>query len=105
MGSSQKGIFTGRMRHGFGQYFMGTGLIYMTASSIFRMLHPPYFLGGAAMWWGYVKSMLTRQPRFADKPLVAFIRHYQWQCLVKGKAEATRQLNEQQTVVWQQSHG
>ncbi len=104
MGSSQKGIFTGRMRHGFGQYFMGTGLIYMTASSVFRMLHPPYFLGGAAMWWGYVKSMLTRQPRFADKALVAFIRHYQWQCLVKGKAEATQQLNEQQAVVWQQSH-
>ena len=24
MGSSHKGIFTGRIRHGFGQYFMGT---------------------------------------------------------------------------------
>ena len=32
MGSSQAGIFTGRMRHGFGQYFMGTGLAFMAAS-------------------------------------------------------------------------
>ena len=26
MGSSQKNIVTGRIRHGFGQYFMGTGI-------------------------------------------------------------------------------
>ena len=34
MGSSHKGILTGRKRHGFGQYFMGTGPIYMTASAV-----------------------------------------------------------------------
>src|SRR6266404_7670013 len=46
MGSSQTGIWTGRMRHGFGQYFMGTGLAYMTASAAFRMLRPPRLIGG-----------------------------------------------------------
>jgi len=102
MGSSQQGIFTGRMRHGFGQYFMGTGLTYMTASSIFRMLHPPYFFGGAAMWWGYVKSMLQGKPRFADKELIKFINKYQWQCLLKGKTKATAELNAQQEPVWQE---
>jgi len=104
MGSSQKGIFTGRMRHGFGQYFMGTSLVYMTASSIFRLFHPPYFIGGAAMWWGYVKSMLNRSPRFEDKALVKFIRQYQWNCLIKGKSKATAELNEQQAPVWKQKH-
>lgn len=104
MGSSQVGIFTGRMRHGFGQYFMGTGLIYMTASSVFRMLHPPYFIGGLAMWWGYVKSMLQRKPRFDDKPLVEFIRKYQWHCLLKGKKAATQELNQQQEQVWLSRH-
>jgi len=101
MGSSHKGIITGRMRHGFGQYFMGTGLTYMTASSVFRMLHPPYFLGGAAMWWGYVKSLLQRKPRFEDKELVRFINSYQWQCLLKGKARATAELNQRQSEVWE----
>ena len=33
MGSSQQGILRGRMRHGFGQYFMGTGIWYMAASA------------------------------------------------------------------------
>lgn len=100
MGSSQQGIFTGRMRHGFGQYFMGTSLLYMTASSLFRMLHPPYVIGGIAMLWGYIKSMLQRKPRFEDAELVSFIRAYQWQCLLKGKKQATLELNEQQAKVW-----
>jgi len=100
MGSSQQSIFAGRMRHGFGQYFMGTSLVYMTASSVFRILHPPYFVGGMAMWWGYVKSMIQRQPRFADMALRKFIRSYQFQCLIKGKKEATEQLNLRQQQVW-----
>ncbi len=100
MGSSQQGIFTGRMRHGFGQYFMGTSLLYMTASSVFRMLHPPYIIGGFAMLWGYIKSMLQRKPRFEDAELVDFIRAYQWRCLLKGKKQATLELNEQQAKVW-----
>ena len=104
MGSSQQGIFTGRMRHGFGQYFMGTGLVYMCASSVFRMLHPPYFLGGFAMLWGYLKSMFQRKIRFADAELVDFIRDYQWQCLLKGKAQATKALNSKQEAVWLKRH-
>ena len=105
MGSSQQNIITGRMRHGFGQYFMGTGLLYMTASSVFRMLHPPYFVGGLAMLWGYIKSMLQGGARFDDAELVKFIRLYQMQCLLKGKLVATEALNVQQEQVWQSKHG
>lgn len=104
MGSSQQGIFTGRMRHGFGQYFMGTGLLYMTASSVFRMMHPPYFVGGLAMLWGYVKSFIQRQPRFSDVSLVKFIQQYQVQCLIKGKSAATASLNATQESVWLENH-
>lgn len=104
MGSSQKGIFTGRMRHGFGQYFMGTGLLYMIASSVFRMTHPPHIIGGLAMLWGYLKSMLQRQARFDDKVLVEFIRDYQWLCLLKGKKVATDIINQQQENVWLLNH-
>jgi len=105
MGSSQQSIFTGRMRHGFGQYFMGTGVIYMLASSVFRMIHPPYFIGGMAMFWGYIKSYFTQAPRFEDKKLRQFINQYQWACLLKGKAKATVELNEQQSAVWQKKQG
>lgn len=104
MGSSQKGIVTGRKRHGFGQYFMGTGLAYMTASSVFRMLHPPVFIGGFSMWLGYVESMLAGKDRFDDKALVKFINEYQWKCLFKGKKAATAELNAKQESVWLAKH-
>lgn len=94
MGSSQQSIWVGRMRHGFGQYFMGTGLLYMTASSIFRMAHPPFVLGGLAMWWGYVRSALQGKPRYGDAAFRTFLRRYQWRCLLQGKAAATAALDE-----------
>ena len=58
MGSSQKSVFTGRARHGFGQHYMGSSFWFFTASCIFRMAHPPYILGGLASWWGYVLSLI-----------------------------------------------
>lgn len=100
MGSSQENILVGRMRHGYGQYFMGTGLLYITISAIYRLTWRPFILGGLAVWWGYVQSMVKRDKRLPDPELVKFIRKYQWDCLVKGKKKATAQLDEQQAVVW-----
>ncbi len=93
MGSSQRGILTGRMRHGYGQYFMGTSLPYMTASAVFRMTRPPFIVGGVAMWWGYVRSMLRRLRRYDDPAFQRFLRQYQWNCLIRGKAATTRRLH------------
>ncbi len=89
MGSSQQSIWVGRMRHGFGQYFMGTGWLYMTVSSVFRMAHPPYLLGGLAMWWGYARSALQGKPRYSDLEFRRFLRRYQMACLLRGKRKAT----------------
>jgi hypothetical protein len=76
----------------------------MMASSVFRMIHPPYIVGGLAMLWGYLKSLFQRQPRFDDALLVSFIRYYQMQCLLKGKSTATEALNAQQEKVWNENH-
>jgi len=101
MGSSQKGILTGRTRHGFGQYFMGTSLLYITASAVFRLNHPPRVVGSLAIWWGYVKAMLTGQPRYDDPAFRRFLRRYQWRCLTRGKQRATQITNADQTHAWQ----
>lgn len=101
MGSSQQNMLTGRMRHGFGQHFMGTGLSYMTASALYRMTRPPYLLGGLAMWYGYMKSKLTRQPRLEDVKFRSFLRRYQWACLLYGKKKATQMLHEKNEVQWE----
>lgn len=103
MGSSQDNVYTGRMRHGYGQYFMGTGMVYMFATSVYRMVHPPYFFGGLAMFWGYLSSAIKRPSKYHDKKLRTFINSYQWRCLFAGKRRATELLNQQQTSVWKQS--
>ena len=104
MGTSHKNWWTGRVRHGVGQYYMGTGLIYMLASALFRMTRPPLIVGGIAMFWGYLKSLLTRKPRHPDPSFRTFLRSYQWQCLLAGKRRATSTLNQRQASRWSASN-
>jgi GT2 family glycosyltransferase len=99
MGSSQKNIFTGRMRHGFGQYFMGTGFLFMTASAISRINQKPYVLGSVAMLWGWVKSALARKPRYSDPEFRRFLRRYQWRVLLVGKKRALEELHAENGIV------
>ena len=100
MGSSDKSMVTGRMRHGFGQYFMGTSLTYMTVSALYRMTRPPLVIGGLAMWWGYVRSILARAERLEDPAFRRFLNTYQWMCLFRGKSAATARLNDQRATYW-----
>jgi biofilm PGA synthesis N-glycosyltransferase PgaC len=94
MGSSQQGIYVGRMRHGFGQYFMGTSLPFISASAIFRMKQKPYVLGGLAIWWGWMKSALQHKPRYEDPEFRKFLRHYQWRALLVGKKRALEEIDQ-----------
>jgi glycosyltransferase involved in cell wall biosynthesis len=94
MGSSHKGILNGRVRHGFGQYFMGTHPVYMACSAASRMGKRPYVVGGGAMMWGYVKAALDRSPRYGDEAFRVFLRRYQRLVLLKGKHAATLSLDE-----------
>ena len=101
MGSSQKGIWTGRVRWGYGQYFMGTAPSYLLASAAFRLLHYPYVLGSFAMIYGYISSALKDTQRYDELEFRTFLRRYQRDCLMLGKRKATRQTNERQSMVWE----
>jgi biofilm PGA synthesis N-glycosyltransferase PgaC len=100
MGTSHKNWWTGRVRHGVGQYFMGTGPVYLLSSALYRMTRPPIFVGGLAMLWGYVRSWLTRQPRYDDPEFRRFLRAYHRDCLLRGKTKATEALNHRQAQNW-----
>ena len=92
MGSSQQSIYTGRMRHGYGQYFMGTGFLYLAVSALARMNQKPYVLGSLAMMWGWVKSALMRRPRYGNADFRRFLRRYQRRVLTVGKRRAIDEL-------------
>lgn len=100
MGTSHKSWWTGRVRHGFGQYFMGTGPLYMTASALYRMTRPPLLIGGLGMLWGYFRSAVGGQPRYDDAEFRRFLRRYQRDCLLRGKRRATEALNRRQQAHW-----
>ncbi len=106
MGASQgKGILTGRVRAGFGQYFMGTSPLYYLAVAAYRLPRHPVFSGSVAMLWGYVSSKLKGAPRYEDPEFRKFLRAYQHACLRMGKTAATRWINEKQAPVWSAAHG
>jgi glycosyltransferase involved in cell wall biosynthesis len=106
MGSSEgKGIWSGRKRAGFGQYFMGTSPLYYMAVALYRMPKHPVVYGSIGMLWGYLSSKLQGAPRYDDPEFRRFLRRYQHACLLMGKAAATRKVTREQATVWQKAHG
>ncbi|MGZ6124687.1 MAG: glycosyltransferase [Myxococcales bacterium] len=106
MGASQgKGIWSGRVRAGFGQYFMGTSPLYYLAVALYRLPKHPVGWGSAAMLWGYLSSKLKGAPRYDDPEFRRFVRKYQHACLRMGKTAATKKVNEERAGVWQAAHG
>lgn len=101
MGSSQQNIYVGRTRHGYGQYFMGTSFPFITASAATRMFSSPVFLGSFMMWWGYVRAMIHRRPRYDDQEFIQFLRRWQRISLRKGTELATKIIDEEQKSVWE----
>ncbi len=95
MGSSQQSIYTGRMRHGYGQYFMGTDFLYMAASALYRVNEKPYVLGSLAMLWGWVRSALQGKPRYEDAEFRRFLRRYQRRSLLLGKKRAIEEIHRE----------
>ena len=92
MGSSHQGVLTGRMRHGYGQYFMGTGFLYIAASALYRMGEKPYVLGSLATLWGWVDSAIRGKPRYDNQEFRRFLRRYQYRALRVGKKRAIEEI-------------
>jgi glycosyltransferase involved in cell wall biosynthesis len=103
-GASQKGIWTGRLRIGFGQYFMGTSPFYHLAVVVSRLPHYPMLIGSVAMLWGYFRSWLRGLPRYDDLEFRRFLRSYQHACLRMGKRAATVRVNSERAYFWHLRH-
>jgi biofilm PGA synthesis N-glycosyltransferase PgaC len=104
MGSSDKSIWTGRVRAGYGQYFMGTSPLYLLAAAVYRIPRYPVLIGSMAHIWGYVASAIRGAPRYDDPAFRRFLRRYQRDCLLYGKREATRRTDEAQAPIWAAQH-
>ena len=102
-GASQKDIWSGRLRAGFGQYFMGTAPLYYLAVAFYRLPAYPAVIGSVAMLWGYLRSWLKGLPRYGDLEFRRFLRSYQYACLRMGKRAATTRVNAERARLWHAS--
>lgn len=93
MGSSQQNIFAGRMRHGYGQYFMGSGFLWMLATAVYRIPEKPYVLGGLYILLGWVRGWVKGLPRYEEPGFREFLRRYQRRALVIGKRRAIEEID------------
>ncbi|WP_300673942.1 glycosyltransferase [Desulfoluna sp.] len=85
MGSSQKSIYHGRLRWGWGQYFMGTHPLYILAVGLYRMLERPYLLGGLLIVAGYIKGWITRTRQYDHPGFKASLHAWQLERLKLGE--------------------
>ncbi len=103
-GASHKGIWTGRIRAGFGQYFMGTSPLYYLAVVVHRLGAHPMLVGSLAMAWGYVGAWLEGRQRYDDVEFRRFLRSYQHACLRSGKRAATARVEAARAPLWHARH-
>jgi glycosyltransferase involved in cell wall biosynthesis len=101
MGSSQHSIWVGRLRWGFGKYFMGSALYYVAAVAVYRMLEKPYIIGGWGILWGYLKAMFAGKPRFENKEFRIFLRRFELQSLLFGKRRTVNRYHHQISLSYQ----
>ena len=104
MGSSHVGIWSGRVRAGTGQWFMGSSPLFYLASALYRLPKYPPVLGSAGMLWGYLSSALRRRPRYHDQGFRRFLTRYQWTCLLLGKDAAIRRIGARRAAAWYAAH-
>ena len=95
MGSSQQSIWVGRLRWGFGKYYMGSVLYYVAAVAFYRMFEKPYVVGGMGILWGYLKAMFSGAPRFENREFRRFLRQFELQSLLFGKRRTADRYHEQ----------
>jgi poly-beta-1,6-N-acetyl-D-glucosamine synthase len=77
MGSSFRSIYRGRLRWGYGQYYMGTHPLYALAIGVYRLFERPWVTGGALILLGYFGALLRGRARYDDPAFRQYLR--QWQ--------------------------
>lgn len=100
MGSSDRGIFTGRRRLGEGYWFLGAAPMFVLASAAYRMGHKPRFLGSLATVQGYVTACLNRTARYEDGEFRIYLRRYHRAMLTRGRQRTIAMFDREADATW-----
>ena len=74
---TEEGLLRDRVKHGVASYVSGYHPLYVAASCLYRIPQRPYFIGSAAIMYGFLKAHLTRPPRLEERSYLAYVRGQQ----------------------------
>lgn len=77
MNTAEKGMLAAHVSYGQKDYYLGGSPLWEIFRICFRATKKPYFIGAAAMLWGYCQASLTRMERPVSKELMRFHRSHQ----------------------------
>lgn len=77
MGSSDRDIYTGRLRWGRGNWYLGYHPLYAIAAGVNRMREKPFVIGGFLMIVGYFWAAIRRLPRYDHPEFRRYLRGWQ----------------------------
>lgn len=100
MGSSDRGIFTGRRRLGEGYWFLGAAPLFVLASAAYRVAHKPRLLGSLATLHGYVRAWLRGTARYGDRDFRSYLRRYHRTMLVRGRQQTIALFDREGAAIW-----
>jgi poly-beta-1,6-N-acetyl-D-glucosamine synthase len=81
--ASAEGVLRGKAQWGEGAYIIGSHPLFVLARGFYRMLEPPYVIGGFAFWWGYLQAVAARRERVPDPELIRSLRREQLHRLLR----------------------
>jgi poly-beta-1,6-N-acetyl-D-glucosamine synthase len=100
MGSSDRGIMTGRRRLGEGYWFLGAAPAFVLASAAYRLGHKPAVLGSIGTLQGYARAWLKGAPRYDDLEFRRYLRRYHRAMLTRGRAKAAELFDREAAKTW-----
>lgn len=100
MGSSDRGIFTGRRRLGEGYWFLGAAPSFVLASALYRVAHKPRLLGSLATLQGYIKAWRQGTARYEDRAFRSYLRRYHRTMLLRGRQQTIALFDKEGAATW-----
>ncbi len=74
---ARNGRLLGKADWGRGAWVIRSHPLFVLARGVYRMLEPPYIIGGIAFWGGYLLAAARRVPQLDDLTVVARLRQEQ----------------------------
>lgn len=75
---SEGGVVRRKWQMGVRDYALGYHPVFETVKCLSRLKNPPFIIGAAAWWVGFVMASLRRRGRVVPPLVVDHIRHEQW---------------------------